>query len=226
MRTISTTRDGARIYSRCLLACYDFLIYRVLSPYVWRCDPRHFLELYQRNMSGNHADVGVGTGYFLNQCSYKPGAVRIGLFDLQPNCLRYTAARLARFQPETFECDALEPIPFTGKRFSSIGLGGILHCIPGDLTEKGIVFDAITSLMEPTSRVFGYTILNQGVRKTLFSRIVFFLLHRMKVINGASDSAAQLHVELNKRFKSVDVRVVGCIALFNAGDSLLSHGAI
>lgn len=218
MRTTRTTLDGARIYTRCLLACYDFVIYRVLSPYVWRCDPRHFLELYHRYMSGNHADVGVGTGYVLNQCAYKPGAVRIGLFDLQPNCLRYTAARLHRFQPETFECDALEPIPFTGKRFTSIGLGGILHCIPGNFTEKGIVFDAIEPLMEPASRVFGYTILNRGVRKTLLSRVVFFLLHRMKVINGESDSAAQLHAELNKRFKQVNIQVIGCIALFTAGE--------
>ena len=216
MRTTRTTLDGVRIYTRCLLACYDFVIYRVLSPYVWRCDPRHFLELYHRHMSGNHADVGVGTGYFLNQCLYTPGAVRIGLFDLQPNCLRYTAARLARFQPETFECDALEPIPFTGERFSSIGLGGILHCIPGNLTEKSIVFDALESLIEPASRVFGYTIVNRGVRKTLLSRIVFFLLHRMKVINGESDSAAQLQAELDKRFKKVNVRVIGCIALFEA----------
>ena len=224
MSAISTTRDGARIYTRCLLACYDLFVYRVLAPYVWRCDPWYFRDLYHRYMSGNHADVGVGTGYFLNQSPHKPEAARIGLFDLQPNCLRYTAARLARFQPETYECDVLEPIPFTGKRFSSIGLGGILHCIPGNLTEKGIVFDAIEPLMEPATQVFGYTILNRGVRKTLLSRVVFFLLNRMKVINGESDSAAQLHVELNKRFKQVNIEVVGCIALFNAGEpSFLQH---
>ncbi len=222
MKNTRTTYDGARIYSHGLLACYDFLIYRVLSPYVWRCDPKHFFNLYQKHMSCNHADVGVGTGYFLNQCVYEPEDVRIGLFDLQPNCLTYTAHRLARFQPETFQCNALEAIPFNGQRFESIALGGILHCIPGDFAEKGKVFDAIKSLISPATHVFGYTILNRNIRKTPLSRFVYFLLHTLKVINGERDSAGQLHAELSKRFKRVNTHIIGCIALFNASEPLTS----
>ena len=220
MNTIRTTQDGARIYTRWLLTCYDFLIYRLLAPHVWRCDPQHFLDLYRKYMSDNHADVGVGTGYFLNQCLHEPGSVRIGLFDLQRNCLSYTAHRLARFHPETFECDALEAIPFKGQAFDSIALGGLLHCIPGNLTEKGMVFDAIKPLMRPASHVFGYTILNRGIRKTSLSRFVYFLLHQLKVINGEDDSANQLHTELSKRFKRVNTHIIGCIALFNASEPL------
>ena len=220
MKNTRTTYDGARIYSRCLLACYDLLIYRVLAPVVWRCSPHHFLDLYTKHMSSNHADIGVGTGYFLDQCAYQPGEVRIGLFDLQPNCLAYTANRLVRFQPETFQCNALEPITFGGEKFDSIALGGILHCIPGDLAEKGAVFDAIQSLMSPASHVFGYTILNRGVQKTRLSRFVYALLHYLKVINGDRDSASHLYAELSKRFKHVNVRIIGCIALFNARELL------
>lgn len=215
-----TPYDGAKIYSRCLLECYDFLIYKILSPYVWRCDPQHFFDLYKKYMSDNHADIGVGTGYFLNQCAYQPGQVRIGLFDLQPNCLEYTARRLARFQPETIQCNALEPIRFDKQPFDSIALGGILHCIPGNLTEKGRVFDSIKTLLQPGTRVFGYTILNQEIRKTLLSRLVYCLLHQLRVINGKQDSTSQLSSELRQRFAQVNIQVIGCIALFSATQPL------
>lgn len=211
-----TDYDGVRIYSAALLFIYDFLIMRVLTPYVWRCHPKNFQNLYLSLMSRNHADIGVGTGYFLDRCRYQPGQVRIGLFDLQQNCLDYTARRLSRFQPETYRCNALSPIRIGGERFDSIGLGGILHCIPGDFAQKGMVFDAIRPIMKANARVFGYTILNQGIEKTRLSRLVFFALQKLRVINGLHDSASQLSAELKKRFRICEVEVIGCIAIFRA----------
>lgn len=211
-----TINDGVRIYSMLLLWCYDVLIYRLLAPYVWRCKSKYFADLYHLMMSRNHADIGVGTGYFLDRCHYQPGEVRIGLFDLQQNCLNFTAARIARFQPETYLCNALEPMQATTARFDSIALGGILHCIPGDMLQKGVVFDAIKPLMHSGTQVFGYTILNQGIAKTMLSRCVYSVLHRLKVINGDQDSASQLKSALEKRFQTVEVSTVGCIALFSA----------
>lgn len=216
MHSTRTTQDGASIYSPLLLSLYDLLIMQVLAPHVWRCQAVHFTDLYRDHMSRNHADIGVGTGYVLDRCAFQPGEVRIGLFDLQPNCLKHTARRLARFQPETYQCDALEPIRVGAARFDSIALGGILHCIPGDMAAKGAVFDAIQPLMHSETRVFGYTILNQGVRKTPISRLVYFILQNLKVINGLDDSEKQLTQELSRRFKAVDVTTIGCVALFVA----------
>ena len=216
MQTIRTTQDGVRIYRPALLSIYDLLIMKVLTPYVWRCHERHFAKLYRDEMSRNHADIGVGTGYFLDRCAYQPGEVRIGLFDLKQHCLDYTARRIARFQPEAYQCDAMRPIRVNAGRFDSIALGGILHCIPGDMAENGVVFDSIKPLMHAHTRVFGYTILNRGIRKTMLSRAVYFILQKLKVINGLDDSASQLTQELTKRFKAVDVNVIGCVALFVA----------
>jgi hypothetical protein len=216
MQTIRTTQDGVRIYRPILLSFYDFLIMRVLTPYVWRCPAHHYTDLYRDVMSRNHADIGVGTGYVLEQCAYEPGEVRIGLFDLQQNCLDYTARRLARYQPETYQCDAMRPIHINADCFDSIALGGILHCIPGDMTEKGVVFDSIKPLMHARTKVFGYTILNQGVSKTLLSRATYFILQKLKVINGLDDSASQLTQELRKRFRTIEVKVIGCVAIFVA----------
>ena len=216
MQTTRTTRDGVRIYHPVLLSFYDFLIMKVLTPYVWRCPADNYTQLYQDCMSRNHADVGVGSGYVLDRCAYQPGSVRIGLFDLQKNCLDYTARRIARFTPETYQCDALKPIQVGTRRFDSIALGGILHCIPGDMVQKGIVFDSIKPLMHAHTTVFGYTILNQGIQKTALSKSVYFILQKLKVINGLHDSASQLKHELKQRFNDVDVNVIGCVAVFVA----------
>lgn len=214
--TERTVHDGARFYSRLLLAIYDVLIMGLFTPYVWRCKPRHYLELYKKYMSRNHADVGVGTGYVLDKCHYQPGQVRIGLFDLQENCLDYTAKRLERFKPEVYQRNALEPIHIKAKGFDSIALGGILHCIPGDLNDKGKVFASLQPIMRRSSRVFGYTILNKGVKKTRLSRSVFYLCQKLKVINGINDCASDLNSQLKKHFQQHDLKVIGCVAIFSA----------
>ena len=216
MHSTITTEDGARIYHPLLLMAYDFLIMRVLAPYVWRCPAHHYTDLYRDCMSRRHADIGVGTGYVLDRCAYAPGQVRIALFDLQLNCLRFTARRLARFNPALYQCDAMQPMRVGAGRFDSIGMGGLLHCIPGDMSVKGVVFDAIEPLLRPGTTVFGYTILNQDVAKTWFSKSVYFILHKLRVINGPDDSASQLEQELKKRFGTVAVTVIGCVALFVA----------
>lgn len=220
MASNRTVNDGIRIYSGLLLAVYDFLIMRVLNPWVWRCDPKNYSDLYLSHMSRNHADIGVGTGYFLDRCTYQPGEVRIGLIDLQQNCLDYASRRIARFQPETYRHNALHPIRIQARSFDSIALGGILHCIPGTMAEKGAVFDAIQPIMHARTEVFGYTILNKEVEKTRLSRLVYFLLQKLKVINGLQDSASELVAELKKRFRASEVKVIGCVAIFVARSPL------
>ncbi|VAX00338.1 hypothetical protein MNBD_GAMMA21-653 [hydrothermal vent metagenome] len=211
-----TVFDGVQIYSRLLLFFYDTLIMRLLTPYVWRCKATNYLKLYHAYMTPNHADIGVGTGYCLDRCQYQPGQVRIALIDLQQNCLDYSARRLKRFSPEQYQRNALEPVHINAETFDSIALGGILHCIPGDMQDKGKVFDSFAPIMNETTCVFGYTILNKGVRKTHLSRVIFYVLQKLKVINGIHDSAEQLKIELHNRFHHSEVDVIGSVAIFVA----------
>ena len=216
MSTPATVHDGARFYSHWLLAIYDVLIMKLFTPYVWRCKPHHYVNLYDEHMSTNHADIGVGTGYVLDKCRYAPGNVRIGLFDLQPNSLKFTAKRLHRFSPESYLRNAMEPIHISSEKFDSVGLGGLLHCIPGDLLQKGQVFTSLTPIMKPDSRVFGYTILNRGIRKTWLSRGIYYLCQKLKVINGVDDCASDLDHELTRHFKQHNLKTIGCVAIFSA----------
>jgi hypothetical protein len=50
------------------LKYYDWLL-EFTSNRIWRCPIERTLELYQRYLSANHLEVGVGTGYFLDRSS-------------------------------------------------------------------------------------------------------------------------------------------------------------
>jgi len=46
-----------------LLSGYDLWVLGFSNTFVWRCPTRLLLEFYNEHISGNHLDVGVGTGY-------------------------------------------------------------------------------------------------------------------------------------------------------------------
>jgi hypothetical protein len=59
---------GQALYTRPMLAVYDLAVLGLACRCLWGCPARHILELYDRSVSANHLDVGVGTGYFLDRC--------------------------------------------------------------------------------------------------------------------------------------------------------------
>lgn len=210
-----THDDGIKIYSTLGLYVYDALIMGAVTRYVWDCPSEQFVEHYRAHAANNHADVGVGTGYCLDQCGFVPGETRLALLDLQPNCLRFAASRLARYSPEQYIWNAGEPL--TGIRpFDSVGLGGVLHCLPGDMRQKGRVFDELNSICNPGATIFGYTLVNDPIGDQPRRRVVCRLFHRLQIVNFAHDSVRALQDELSQRFSHYSLNVTGCFAFFTA----------
>jgi hypothetical protein len=214
-----TPDDGIKIYSSLGLRVYDALIMGSVTRYVWNCPSDVFVRFYRAHASDNHADIGVGTGYCLDRCGFVAGRTRLALIDLQPNCLSFAARRLARYSPEQYVWNASEPRrdSFMGVRpFDSIALGGILHCLPGDMRQKGRVFDTLRTLCTPDATIFGYTLVNDAIAQRLRRRFVYRLFHRMQVVNFAYDSVGGLEQELSARYDDYRIDVVGCFAFFRA----------
>jgi hypothetical protein len=46
-----------------MLSIYDLLVHGVSNHLAWRCPTRKLLDLYRANLSANHLEAGVGTGY-------------------------------------------------------------------------------------------------------------------------------------------------------------------
>ncbi len=207
--------DPAGIYTSGGLRLYDSIVMGLLADRVWGCPAEHFIDCYREHLRPAHADIGVGTGYCIDQC--EPGPIeRLALIDLRQSCLDHCARRLQRFRPETFVRDARMPILIDAHRFDSIGLGGLLHSLPGEMPDKGEVFDAIVPIAAPGAVVFGYTLVRDGAFETLPRRLTHRLLNGLRIIDNDRDHMADLAAELGRRFTDCRLRLIGNVAFFSA----------
>jgi len=208
--------DSIRVYTKPILSVYDSLVMGPLAKLIWGCPADNFVAHYRKHITSNHADIGVGTGYCIDQCEFDTANPRIALIDLQPNCLEHTAKRLARYEPQTYLFDALQPMRVPGRRFDSIGLGGLLHCLPGGIGNKGRVFDALKPLAAPGAKVFGYSMTAASAPPRFTSQVATYLLNRLRLIDNVSDHIDELSVELRHRFVDCQVEQIGQLAFFSA----------
>jgi hypothetical protein len=113
--------------------------------------------------------------------------------------------------------DVLQPIEdIAGGPFDSIALPGIIHCLPGALTQKSQVFDSIAPLTRAGTRIFGYTLVYDGVQDRFRRTLVHPLLNGLRVIDNKNDRLSDLRHALNVRFIDCKVELIGCMALFSA----------
>lgn len=207
---------GHAFYTRRSLAVYDLAILGYFSRLAWRCPASRVLTHYDRHISANHLDVGVGTGYFLDHCTFPcpPAQPRLALLDLSTSCLDVASKRVQRHAPEIIEANVLAPVDYDGPRFDSVGLNYVLHCLPGDIASKAAAFDHLISLTNPGARVFGATLLHEGVHRSWFAQKVMARNNSHGIFCNANDSLAGLRSALSNRFADPTVEVVGCVALF------------
>lgn len=208
---------GHRVYTSRFLLVYDLVVLGWFSRVAWRCRAAELTGHYDANVSANHLDVGVGTGYFLDRCTFPTQRPRLSLMDLNPACLEAASRRVSRFQPDTHVANVLEPIgPQVGDvaAFDSIAMTYLLHCLPGDMTAKAAVFEHLLALANPGATVFGATLLAGGVNRNWYARQVMAFNNRRGIFSNAGDDRAGLEDALNEHLDDVSVRIVGCVALF------------
>jgi hypothetical protein len=62
---------GQRVYTPLTLRVYDLFVLGFSNRLVWRCPSSNLLERYESHVGARHLDVGVGTGWFLDNCSWR-----------------------------------------------------------------------------------------------------------------------------------------------------------
>jgi SAM-dependent methyltransferase len=206
---------GQADYTRWFLAhVYDPLVLHLVNPLVWRCPSSRIAALYDTHVTDHHLDVGPGTGYFLDRCSFVSASPSITLLDINADVLTVSAARIARYGPQAVQANVLEPLELRRTNFGSIGLTHLLHCLPGSLDAKARVFDHLAPLLRPGGHMFGSTVLHGGVRHTRASRGLLRFLNHRGVFCNLADDAATLEQVLAARFAGYELRVEGSVALF------------
>jgi SAM-dependent methyltransferase len=207
---------GQAVYNRATLAVYDVGVLGVSCRLLWRCPKAVMLAGYDRNVGTRHLELGVGTAYFLDRCRFPGPRPRLTLLDLNPTVLTVAAARVSRYQPQVVRANVLEPLPVPAEAYDSVGMNFLLHCLPGDWRVKGAVFTNAASALRPGGRLFGSTILADGVTTTAPARAVMRLYNSRGIFHNAGDDLAGLREELASRFADHRITVRGCVGLFEA----------
>lgn len=206
---------GQAVYSQGTLKVYDWVVLGISNRFIWKCPTPGLAAHYNQHLSANHLDVGVGTGYFLDRCRFPTAQPRVALMDLNPEALAFTARRIARYKPETYRRNVLEPIAFEAQRFDSVGVNYLLHCIPGSIDTKAVAFDHLKSLMNPNAVLFGSTLLQAGVQRSGMAKRLMAIYNKKGIFANEHDDLPGLERALRSRFRDVTVKVVGCGALFS-----------
>lgn len=204
---------GQRDYSLPLLSIYDWWVIGIVAPLVWRCPVEPVLERYRGLIGRRHLDVGPGTGYFVRKVAGPE--TQVTLLDPNPAVLAYASRRLAVFEPTSVEADVLKPLPVPGP-FDSASLSFVLHCLPGPQESKAAAIRNVAAVLTSDGVLFGGTVLGLSEPHTPSARAMLRAFNRRGAFDNLGDTATGLREILEASFTTVDVDVVGSIALFTA----------
>lgn len=214
--TKRTSEAGAAVYSKNVLSVYDPFVLGFSSTFVWRCPSPHTVAFYNQHVTGRHLDVGVGTGYFLDKCTFPDNDPTIALLDMNTNSLQVTAARLRRYNPTTHTADILRPFTLDEEPFTSIGLSFLFHCLPGSFPEKAAaVFTNLKPYLAPGGTLFGTTILGSGVKLHPLARLLTGIYNNKGIFSNTADSLPRLEAALQDNFSSYTLEQRGVVAFFS-----------
>jgi hypothetical protein len=205
-------------YTRRDLAFYDPIVLGVVNPLVWRCPTAQLRRQYQEHVTSRHLDIGVGTGYFLDRVLWPDAQPSITLVDLNGTALAITVHRIARYRPHAVRRNAMEPLTgLPAAPFGSVGVGYLLHCIPGVLPDKAsALFAAVSGVLAPGGVVFGSTILAAEPGTPRPARELLRYFNRHDVLHNQHDTRHSLEQALAAAFTRYRVEQVGSVALFDA----------
>jgi 2-polyprenyl-3-methyl-5-hydroxy-6-metoxy-1,4-benzoquinol methylase len=213
--TEEQVQAGQAAYTQSALAVYDILVLGISNRYVWKCPSARIKAHYDRHISANHLDVGVGTGYFLDRCKFPPETPRVALMDLNPNTLDFASKRISRYIPEIYTHNIFDSISTNIRQFDSVGVNYLLHCLPGSISEKAVVFDNLKALMTRNAVIFGSTILQGMAPRNWAAKRLMRLYNKKRIFSNTADDLESLEEALNQRFDNVEVELIGCVALFS-----------
>jgi SAM-dependent methyltransferase len=207
---------GQEVYSRAFLRIYDPVILGFYGNVVWRCPTSRLVEQYRQHVGHRHLDVGPGSGYLLEHARL-PYDSEMTLLDPNADVLTHAARRLSDRHPSVIQRDVLKPLRVTaGERFDSAALKYVLHCLPGPPVRKAAAVQNVAAGLEPGGVLFGTTVLGETGPHTRSSRAVLRFVNSRAIFDNMSDTQHGLRDLLKASFATVEIHVIGSVAVFTA----------
>ena len=91
----------------------------------------------------------------------------------------------------------------------------LLHCLPGSIRSKGVVFQHLKALVNPGGVLFGATLLHDGVQRNWLARRVMDRNNAHGIFSNTEDDLEGLRWVLSQHLTEPAVEVVGCVAVFS-----------
>jgi SAM-dependent methyltransferase len=216
------TKQGAAVYSPLVLKLYDCWVLGISNSFAWQCPTKKILlPFFKQHVGQRHLDVGVGTGYYLHN-THLPSKTHVTLMDLNPNSLAAANARLNRASTQLIQHDVMTALPTQlDGAFDSISLFYLLHCLPGTLKDKSIVFEHLKHHIKPDGVLYGATILGDGANHNRFGQKLMTIYNKKGIFGNQHDNRETLEAEMSKHFADVRITVCGKVALFEGRQSII-----
>lgn len=208
--------EGAKVYTPLSLKLYDWWVLSISNDFAWCCPTKlYLLPHFLQNLSSNHLDIGVGTGYYL---AHAPAAYKIALMDLNSASLSAASARVGESKIKyKINHDVFEPYPnHLNNQFDSISMFYLLHCLPGSMSDKAKVIENAKVALTKGGVLYGATILGKGMKHNGFAAKLMHVYNRKGIFSNLQDSKEELERILSNHFNKVDITVKGVVALFSA----------
>jgi SAM-dependent methyltransferase len=222
-------KRAVRPYIFPILLLYDAGVYRVWNPYIWECPSSCLQEHFNHHVSGIHLEAGCGTGYLPDRCgsfdnrsagdAHKPWVLT--LLDYSAGSLAWAGRRLRRHHPTLVQHNLFNPLTQWNRRFESVCLNYVLHCLPGSFAQKERVIANLKAVMTPDGVLFGSTILGMGAANNNCARAILSYYNSIGSFHNTHDNAENLEAALTKHFHYHTCHVIGSVALFAASDGKL-----
>jgi hypothetical protein len=109
----------------------------------------------------------------------------------------------------------LQPIVLDLRRFDSVALNYVVHCLPASWPEKGMVFEHLKTLLNPGGTLFGATLVQGDVPQSAAAAALMRWFNAWGTLHNQAGTRARLMEGLEQYFKDVHVEQVGCVAVFS-----------
>lgn len=206
---------GQAVYSKKVLSIYDIWVLGFSNSYLWKCPTSIIGNKFVALVSDNHLDAGVGTGYYLK--NHLPSIVRrIALVDLNNNSLESTSKAIKHLSPEVYCRNILEPLMLNCEKFDSVSINYLLHCLPGNLSEKSIAFSHLREVINEGGVLFGSTILGKYTQQNFLAKKLMAFYNKKGIFSNMDDDLVSLDTALKEHFSDVKIELIGCVAIFSA----------
>ncbi|CAM1502594.1 Fc.00g073700.m01.CDS01 [Cosmosporella sp. VM-42] len=231
------SRTYATVYSRSFLSIfYDHYVLGFNMRFIWGCPTSSvLLPFFSENLSRNHLDCGVATGYFpavaLGRPFRKRSKHRLTLLDLNPNPLRAARGRVlsqaTATEVQCVEADVTEPPPkaLEGAQFDSISMFNLFHCMPGG-KQKLKAIETFKDLLSDDGVLAGCTVLGPKHSPSWITTLYLRWYNWWGVFNNMDDNREDIEVALEKAFGEVETYLVGVTLLFWARKPRRTSGEV